>query len=110
MPWHLDGIIIGGGGGAAWTLAVETSASRTAAPDEFILIDSDPCVITLPAPAADARIACKVITSDPTAVEIRTSGAGILIDGTDYSSTGLPLTSQWEQINMISDGTNWFIY
>jgi hypothetical protein len=99
-----------GGGGAVWTVVTEGTASRTAASGEFILINNPACVVTLPAPAADARVACKVITATPASIEIRTSGAGIEIDGTDYSSTGLPLASQWEQINMISDGTDWFIY
>lgn len=99
-----------GGGGAVWTVVTEGTSSRTAAAGEFVLINNPACVVTLPAPAADARVACKVITGTPTGVEIRTSGAGIEIDGTDYSSTGLPLASQWEQINMISDGTDWFIY
>lgn len=96
--------------GAPWTAITESTASRSAASGEFILIDNASCVVTLPAPASGARVACKVITSAPTGIEIRTSGAGIEIDGTDYSSTGLPLASQWEQINMISDGTDWFIY
>ena len=90
-----------GGGGAVWTVVTEGTASRTAATGEFILINNPACVVTLPAPAADARVACKVITGTPTGVEIRTSGAGIEIDGT---------ASQWEQINLISDGTDWFIY
>ena len=55
-------------------------------------------------------MAVKVITSTITSVEIRTSGAGITIDGTDYSSTGLPLTKQYEMINVVSDGSNWFIF
>lgn len=99
-----------GGGGGGWTVVTETTASRTAADGEFILVNAATCVITLPSPVADARVACKVITSTPTAIEIRTSGAGVDIDGTDYSSSGLVLASQYEQISMISDGTDWFIY
>jgi hypothetical protein len=34
----------------------------------------------------------------------------VTIDGTDYSAVGLPMTFQWEQFNVISDGTNWFIW
>lgn len=98
------------GGGGGWTVVTETTASRTAADGEFILVNAATCVITLPSPVADARVACKVITSTPTAIEIRTSGAGVDIDGTDYSSSGLVLASQYEQISMISDGTDWFIY
>ena len=101
-----------GGGGAAWTVATETTGSRSAASGEFILVDAATCVVTLPAPAADARVAAKAIAVPATAtsIEIRTSGAGVTIDGTDYSSIGLALASQYEMVNVISDGTNWFIY
>jgi hypothetical protein len=100
----------GGGGGAVWTVATETTAARTAATGEFILVNVATCVITLPAPAADARVAVKVIIGAVTDIQIKTSGAGIDIDGTDYSSTGLALTAQYEQINLISDGTDWWLY
>jgi len=99
-----------GGGGAVWSVVTETTASRSAAGGEFILIDAVTCVVTLPAPAAGARVAAKAIAASPVGVEVRTSGAGILIDGTDYSAAGLSLTAQWEQISLISDGTDWFIY
>jgi len=100
----------GGGGGGGWSLVTETTAARTAADNEFILVNAATCVITLPAPALNTRIGIKVIIGTVTDIQIRTSGAGIDIDGTDYSSTGLSLTSQYEQINVISDGSNWFIY
>jgi hypothetical protein len=93
-----------------WTVATESTASRAAASGEFILVNAATCLVTLPAPSANARVAIKVITAVVTSIEIRTSGAGIDIDGTDYSAAGLVLASQYEQINVISDGTNWFIY
>ena len=96
--------------GPVWTVVTETTATRTAAGDEFILINNAACVVTLPAPAANLKVAAKAIVSAPTGIEIRTSGAGILIDGTDYSTTGLPLASQWEQVSLISDGVAWFIF
>jgi len=99
-----------GSGGAVWALAIETTATRTAADAEFILVNVASCTITLPAPVADARVAIKVIFATVTDIQIRTSGAGIDIDGTDYSASGLALTDQFEQINLISDGTDWFIY
>jgi len=99
-----------GSGGAVWALAIQTTATRTAADAEFILVNVASCTITLPAPVADARIAIKVIFALVTDIQIRTSGAGVDIDGTDYSASGLPLTDQYEQINLISDGTDWFIY
>ena len=90
----------GGGGGPPWSVVTEGTATRTAAADEFVLINNPACVVTLPAPAANARVACKIITGTITSIEIRTSGAGVEIDGTDYSSTGLPLASPWEQISL----------
>lgn len=107
------GTIGGGGGGgiaAVWTRVTETTATRAAADVEFILINVATCSITLPAPSDGARIACKVISATVTDIQVLTSGAGIDIDGTDYSSTGLALTTQYEQISMISDGSDWFIY
>ena len=104
------GSLPGGGGGAVWTRITETTAARSAADGEFILVNVATCVITLPAPTDNVRVAVKVISSTVTDVQVRTSGAGILIDGTDYSSVGLDLKKQYEQISVISDGTNWWIY
>jgi len=100
----------GGGGGAVWTVATETTATRSAVDGEFVLVNVAACVITLPAPAAGSRVAVKAITSTITGIEVRTSGGGITIDGTDYSATGLPLAEQFEMITAISDGSNWWIY
>ena len=105
--WTLVG---GGGGGAVWTVATETTATRSAVDGEFVLVDVAACVITLPAPAAGSRVAVKAITPTITGIEVRTSGGGITIDDTDYSATGLPLAEQFEMITAISDGSNWWIY
>mgnify|MGYP003640709383 CR=1 FL=1 len=99
-----------GGGGGGWSLVTETTAARSAVNNEFILVNVATCVITLPAPAINTRVGIKVIIATVTDIQIKTSGAGITIDGTDYSATGLALSAQYEQINLISDGTNWFIY
>jgi len=99
-----------GGGGAVWTVATETTATRSAVDGEFVLVDVAACVITLPTPAAGSRVAVKAITSTITGIEVRTSGGGITIDGTDYSATGLLLAEQFEMITAISDGSNWWIY
>ena len=98
-----------GPGGGSWTRVTETTATRTAAASEFILVNVATCTITLPAPADNTAIAIKAIIA-PVDIQIKTSGAGIDIDGTDYSSTGLTLSSQYEQITLISDGSDWFIY
>lgn len=102
----LEGDTIIGGG---FTRVTETTATRTASVNEFILINVVTCTITLPAPSDNTVIALKAIVV-PTDIQIKTSGVGVNIDGTDYSTTGLSLTSQWEQISLISDGTHWYIY
>jgi hypothetical protein len=93
-----------------WTVVTEATAARSAADGEFVLVNAATCVVTLPAPAADARVAIKVIAGTVTSIEVRTSGLGIDIDGTDYSAAGLALTAQYEQISLASDGSDWFIY
>jgi len=97
--------------GGGWSVVTETTATRAAAADEFVLVDVATCAVTLPAPVADAKIAIKAISAAAvTDIRLLTSGAGILIDGTDYSAVGLELKKQYEQISVISDGTDWFIY
>ena len=98
----------GGGGSSSWTRVTEATATRTAAANEFILVNATTCVITLPAPVDSVTIAIKSIVA-PTDIQIRTSGVGVFIDGVDYSVTGLALITQWEQISLISDGTHWYI-
>jgi len=97
----------GGGGGGGWTRVTEATATRTAAADEFILVNAATCTITLPVPVDSVTIAIKTIVV-PTDIQIKPNGGDI--DGTNYSVTGLALTTQWEQISLISDGTDWFIY
>ena len=92
-----------------WTLVTETTTSRTAADKEFILVNNSTCVITLPAPVAQLRVSVKVIASI-TSVHVKTNTAGVQIDGVDHSTTGLSLTSQWEQRSFICDGTHWYLY
>jgi hypothetical protein len=98
-----------GGGSGGWTRVTETTATRVAVADEFILVDVATCTVRLPAPVDNTLIAIKAITV-PVDIQIRTNAPGVLIDGTDYNSTGLPISSQWEQISLISDGTDWFIH
>jgi len=93
----------------AWNLVTETTTSRTAADKEFILINNSTCTITLPAPVAQLRVAVKVVSS-VTSIQVKTNAGGVQIDGVDHSTTGLPLTSQWEQRALICDGTHWYLY
>ena len=98
-----------GSAGGDWATTTIAVPAHTAADGEFIIITTDTTVITLPPPSANARIAFK-LAAVPLNVEVRTDAAGVTIDGTDYSAVGLPMTFQWEQFNVISDGTNWFIW
>ena len=99
--------------GGGWSVVTETTATRAAAADEFVLVDVATCAVTLPAAVADLKVAIKAISSAAvTDIRLLTSGAGVLIDGTDYSAGpgGLELKKQYEQISVISDGTDWVIY
>lgn len=101
------------GGAGGWTLVTETTAARSAAADEFVLVNVATCAVTLPAPVASVTVGIKAVSAAAvTDIRLLTSGAGVLIDGTDYSAGpgGLELTGQYESISVISDGTNWFIY
>ena len=93
-----------------WSVVTETTAARSAVAGEFVLVDVATCAVTLPAPAADVRIAIKAIAGTVTDVRLFTSGAGVLIDGTDYSTIGLRIKKQYEQISVVCDGADWFIY
>ena len=83
----INASVVGGGG---WTRVTEATATRSAAADEFILVNAATCTITLPAPVDSVTIAIKSIVVHVD-VQIKTSGVGINIDGTDYSSTGLDI-------------------
>lgn len=94
---------------APWNVT-STAVDVVAASRDFILVTGAAVVITLPAPALNAYVGIKVVAPVITNIEVRTNAAGVLIDGTDYSAVGLPLAVQWEQINVLSDGVNWFIW
>ena len=94
---------------AVWNLVSTAGPAYTAANTEFVVVTGASTIVTLPAPVLNARVAVKAAVV-PVDIQVRTSGVGILIDGTDYSAVGLPLTTQWEQVSFISDGSNWFIF
>lgn len=95
--------------GNTWKV-VNISSNYVAENLNFILIESSGIEITLPTPVRDFKIALKDITGSPEDIFIKTNSFGVTIDGTDYSSSGLQISSGYEQINLISDGINWFIY
>ena len=92
-----------------WSISSTAGPTYTASNLEFVVITAGTVEITLPAPVLNHRVAFKMAVV-PVDVQVKTSGAGITIDGTDYSGVGLAITAQWEQFNLISDGTNWFIW
>ena len=98
-----------GSAGGDWVTATVAAPTYSALDGQFIIISVDTTEITLPAPSANARIAFKLAVT-PVDVQVKTDAPGVTIDGTDYSAVGLPMTFQWEQFNVISDGTNWFIW
>ena len=103
----LEAALVGGVG--VWNTVSVAGPTHTAANTEFVIITAATTEITLPAPSANDRIAFKLAVA-PVDVQVKTHAGGVTIDGTDYSAVGLPLTFQWEQFNVISDGTDWFIW
>jgi len=95
--------------GGVWTVVSTAGPTYTAGNIEFILVTADTVEVTLPAPVVNYRVAVKT-TVVPVDIQIKTNAPGVTIDGTDYSAAGLPMASQWEQFNVISDGSNWFIW
>ena len=95
--------------GGVWTVVSTAGPAYSAGNIEFVLVTAGTVEITLPAPVANHRVAVKT-TVVPVDIQIKTNAPGVTIDGTDYSAAGLPLASQWEMVNVISDGTNWFIF
>jgi hypothetical protein len=103
---RLESIITAGG---VWAVTSVGGPSFTPANFDFVVITAATTEITLPAPSANARIAFKLAVV-PVDVQVKTDAAGVTIDGTDYSGVGLSIAAQWEQFNVISDGSNWFIF
>ena len=97
------------GGAGVWSTASVAGPTHTAADTEFVIITATTTEVTLPAPSVNDRIAFKLAVA-PVDVQVKTHAPRVTIDGTDYSTVGLPMTFQWEQFNVISDGTNWFIF
>lgn len=85
------------------------AVNHIAADREFVLVTADTVEVTLPAAANNLRVAVKTAVV-PVDIQVKTAAPGVLIDGTDYSAVGLPLTTQWEMVNLISDGTDWYIF
>ena len=100
---------ITGATGTSWNQTTLSGATYTPSNNDFILVDVATTSITLPAPSSSFKVIIKLIEV-PVDVQIFTNAGGVFIDGTDYNAIGLALTIQYESINLISDGTNWYIY
>jgi hypothetical protein len=100
------------GGGGGWTVVTKTGATSSATDGDYCLINSGTHSITLPAPAADARVGVKQILALSGVIEILTTGATVKIDGTSGYNTagsGYQIYNQWDALTFVSDGTDWFI-
>lgn len=88
-------------------VATAVSASGNSAGNTFELVTTGASTITrtLPAPVANMVLAFKKVDSGAGTVVI-THHAAETIDGANTFT----LASQWQAINLISDGTNWFLY
>lgn len=101
--------IFSNGGGSVWTVTTQTGASYSASNGNYVLINAATHTVTLPAASANARVGVKMINATVTNIQVKTASAGVTIDGTDRSVTGLSLYNQYDAYVFISDGTNWFI-
>jgi hypothetical protein len=96
-----------GGGGGGWTFSFRSvTADTTAADHEYLLVDasSGGVNVTLPAPSAGATIRVKRLNSGANGVQILPASGQI--DGSGVGSH--VLSNQWDAIEFVSDGTNWY--
>lgn len=93
----------------SWNV-VSISSDYNAENLDFILVESNNISIILPDPKKDVKIAIKNVSVDKSDIFIKTNANGIEIEGENAYMDGVQIYSLYEQINLISDGTNWFIY
>lgn len=99
------------GGGGGLTPTTQT-ANYTASANDFVICNVTTSLrVTLPAASAGAIVGIKYASQNAASdvCDILTPSVGVTIDGTDRSSTALPLPSINTYYELISDGTNWFI-
>ena len=93
----------------AWNV-VSVSSDYAASSLDFVLVKSNGVTITLPDPEENVKVAIKNVSGFINETFIKTNSLGITIDGDDAFTEPIELTTLYEQINLISDGINWFIY
>lgn len=89
------------------TVVTETAAYAVAATDEIILANASGAAFAVTLPAANAqtgrRVTVKKIDSSANAVTVASGG------GTIDGAASVALGSQNEAVEVISDGTNWWV-
>lgn len=96
-----------GGGGQSYTFRNITSATATAANNDFILVDSsaNAITITLPAPTAGGLVRIKRLNAPGNSVQVVAPGASV-IDGAGVGSH--TINDQYQSNDFLSNGTNWY--
>jgi len=97
------------GASSAWTVTTQVGASYTAVNNDYVLVNAATHTVTLPAAANGIKVGVKMINSTVTNIRVLTPSAGITIDGTNRSVTGMPIFNQYDAYTFVSDGTNWWI-
>jgi len=97
------------GASSAWTVTTQVGASYTAVSNDYVLVNAATHTVTLPAAANGIKVGVKMINSTVTNIRVLTPSAGITIDGTNRSVTGMPIFNQYDAYTFVSDGTNWWI-
>ena len=92
-----------------FNVITQSGASYSASTSDYVLINASTFILTLPSASANAQVGVKMINATVTSIQVKTASAGVTIDGTDRSSTGLGLYNQYDAYVFISNGTNWFI-
>ena len=97
------------GASSAWNVTTQVGASYTAVSNDYVLVNAATHTVTLPAAANGIKVGVKMINSTVTNIRVLTPSAGITIDGTNRSVTGMPIFNQYDAYTFVSDGTNWWI-
>jgi hypothetical protein len=93
------------GGGGGYTVTTQTGTSYTASAGDCVLATNTGTVtITLPVPAADDTIIVKKTGATGTVNVTPASG-----DNIDGSTAAYAMSTQYESVTLISDGTDWFV-
>ncbi|QQS20301.1 hypothetical protein IPL85_02535 [Candidatus Saccharibacteria bacterium] len=101
--WQADAT---GGGGSSWNF-VSVSANSTASNGDYVLVDTSTVgvTITLPVAVSGGVVRVKRMTAGSNSVQM-VPQAPALIDGSGVGSD--VLGNQWDSMEYVSDGTNWY--